>query len=124
MSTSRKYILIHYNVPYMTDVPVLFLDAGHEKRRLGVENCSCKSSQCCSLCSLESMPPKKKNKNQPRNAFYFYMVSLRPELQRQGVVLENGMQSLAEIAGPRWKVCCISKDHFLSHGLSFSIYVH
>lgn len=32
------------------------------------------------------------------------MVSLRPQLERQGVVLENGMRSLAEIAGPRWKV--------------------
>ena len=49
------------------------------------------------------MPNKKKN-NQARNAFYFFMVSLRPQLERQGVVLENGMQSLAEIAGPRWKV--------------------
>ncbi|KAK3718270.1 hypothetical protein QZH41_013179 [Actinostola sp. cb2023] len=47
--------------------------------------------------------PNKKNKNQPKNAFYYYMVSLRPQLQRQGVVLENGMASLAEIAGPRWK---------------------
>ena len=49
------------------------------------------------------MPNKKKN-NQARNAFYFFMVSLRPQLERQGVILENGMQSLAEIAGPRWKV--------------------
>ena len=49
------------------------------------------------------MPNKKKN-NAPKNAFYFFMVSLRPQLERQGVVLENGMQSLAEIAGPRWKV--------------------
>ncbi|KAK2566847.1 Protein maelstrom-like protein [Acropora cervicornis] len=48
------------------------------------------------------MPNKKKN-NAPKNAFYFFMVSLRPRLERQGVVLENGMQSLAEIAGPRWK---------------------
>ncbi|XP_048588733.1 protein maelstrom homolog [Nematostella vectensis] len=47
--------------------------------------------------------PSKKNKNQPRNAFYFYMVSLRPQLERQGVVLENGMQTLSELAGPRWK---------------------
>lgn len=49
------------------------------------------------------MPSKKKN-NAPKNAFYFFMVSLRPRLERQGVILENGMQSLAEIAGPRWKV--------------------
>lgn len=49
------------------------------------------------------MPNKKKN-NAARNAFYFFMVSLKPQLERQGVVLENGMQSLAEIAGPRWKV--------------------
>lgn len=49
------------------------------------------------------MPNKKKN-NQARNPFYFFMISLRPQLERQGVVLENGMQSLAEIAGPRWKV--------------------
>ena len=49
------------------------------------------------------MPNKKKN-NQARNPFYFFMVSLRPQLERQGVVLENGMRSLAEIAGPRWKV--------------------
>lgn len=48
--------------------------------------------------------PNKKNKNQGRNAFYFFMVSLRPQLERQGVILENGMQTLAEIAGPRWKV--------------------
>ncbi|CAH3119717.1 unnamed protein product [Pocillopora meandrina] len=48
------------------------------------------------------MPNKKKN-NQARNPFYFFMVSLRPQLERQGVVLENGMRSLAEIAGPRWK---------------------
>lgn len=51
----------------------------------------------------DKMPNKKKN-NQARNPFYFFMVSLRPQLERQGVVLENGMQSLAEIAGPRWKV--------------------
>lgn len=51
----------------------------------------------------KNMPNKKKG-NQARNAFYFFMVSLRPQLERQGVVLENGMQSLAEIAGPRWKV--------------------
>jgi len=49
------------------------------------------------------MPNKKKN-NQARNPFYFFMISLRPQLERQGVVLQNGMQSLAEIAGPRWKV--------------------
>lgn len=49
------------------------------------------------------MPNKKKN-NQAKNPFYFFMVSLRPQLERQGVVLNNGMQSLAEIAGPRWKV--------------------
>ena len=49
------------------------------------------------------MPNKKKN-NQAKNAFYFFMVSLRPQLERQGVILENGMQSVAEIAGPRWKV--------------------
>ncbi|XP_031552805.1 protein maelstrom homolog [Actinia tenebrosa] len=47
--------------------------------------------------------PNKKNKNQPKNAFYYYMISLRPQLERQGVVLANGMQSLAELAGPRWK---------------------
>lgn len=52
------------------------------------------------------MPNKKKN-NAARNAFYFFMVSLKPQLERQGVVLENGMQSLAEIAGPRWKVLCL-----------------
>ena len=51
----------------------------------------------------KSMPSKKK-KNQGRNAFYYFMISLRPQLERQGVVLENGMQTLAEIAGPRWKV--------------------
>lgn len=49
------------------------------------------------------MPNKKKN-NQAKNPFYFFMISLRPQLERQGVVLNNGMQSLAEIAGPRWKV--------------------
>ena len=49
------------------------------------------------------MPNKKRN-NAPKNAFYFFMISLKPKLERQGVVLENGMQSLAEIAGPRWKV--------------------
>ncbi|XP_068733037.1 protein maelstrom homolog [Montipora capricornis] len=48
------------------------------------------------------MPNKKRN-NAPKNAFYFFMISLKPKLERQGVVLENGMQSLAEIAGPRWK---------------------
>ena len=53
--------------------------------------------------SRNKMPNKKKN-NAARNAFYFFMVSLKPQLERQGVVLENGMQSLAEIAGPRWKV--------------------
>ena len=41
------------------------------------------------------------------------MVSLRPRLERQGVVLENGMQSLAEIAGPRWKVVFVSMASFV-----------
>ena len=59
------------------------------------------------LSSRNKMPNKKKN-NAARNAFYFFMISLKPQLERQGVVLENGMQSLAEIAGPRWKVLCFS----------------
>ena len=59
------------------------------------------------------MPNKKKN-NAPKNAFYFFMVSLRPRLERQGVVLENGMQSLAEIAGPRWKVMFVFQWLLLS----------
>ena len=59
------------------------------------------------------MPSKKKN-NAPKNAFYFFMVSLRPRLERQGVVLENGMQSLAEIAGPRWKVVFVFQWLLLS----------
>ena len=59
------------------------------------------------MSSRNKMPNKKKN-NAARNAFYFFMVSLKPQLERQGVVLENGMQSLAEIAGPRWKVLCFS----------------
>ena len=52
----------------------------------------------------KSNMPNKKKKNQAKNPFYFFMLSLRPQLERQGVVLENGLQTLAEIAGPRWKV--------------------
>ena len=55
------------------------------------------------------MPNKKKN-NAAKNAFYFFMVSLKPQLERQGVVLKNGFQSLSEIAGPRWKVWCLQRS--------------
>ena len=53
------------------------------------------------------MPSKKK---QSRNAFFFFMQSLRPQLQRQGVTLENGNRTLAEFAGPQWavSVCAFS----------------
>ena len=74
--------------------------------------CHCPLSFFCSKRILKrevwllKKMPNKKNKNQGRNAFYFFMVSLKPQLERQGVILENGMQTLAEIAGPRWKVCC------------------
>ena len=55
-------------------------------------------------CDCKDKMPNKKKNNQAKNPFYFFMISLRPQLERQGVVLNNGMQSLAEIAGPRWKV--------------------
>ena len=71
--------------------------------RTGLRNNTIARRTCV---SRNKMPNKKKN-NAARNAFYFFMVSLKPQLERQGVVLENGMQSLAEIAGPRWKVLCL-----------------
>ena len=68
--------------------------------------------------------PNKKKKNQGRNAFYYFMVSIRPQLERQGVILENGMQSLAEIAGPRWKVLffVVTKVFFTSLSLLFTFH--
>ena len=74
-----------------------------------------------SSSSQIKMPNKKKN-NQARNAFYFFMVSLRPQLERQGVILENGMQSLAEIAGPRWKVGFVLISALMNGGFSSNMF--
>ncbi|KAK3107275.1 hypothetical protein FSP39_010906 [Pinctada imbricata] len=38
-----------------------------------------------------------------RNAFYFYMKDLEPDLKREGRVFPNGMQDIVPIAHPRWK---------------------
>ncbi|XP_052778388.1 protein maelstrom homolog [Mya arenaria] len=43
-----------------------------------------------------------KSKKPVRNAFYFFMKELEPQLRREGRVL-NGMQDVVPIAHPRWK---------------------
>ena len=48
------------------------------------------------------MPAKNK---QQKNAFYFYMQELLPELKREGRVFPGGMADVVPIAHPRWKVC-------------------
>ena len=37
------------------------------------------------------------------NGFFYFMQSLRPELKREGVLVQNNRE-LAELAGPRWAV--------------------
>ena len=49
------------------------------------------------------MPSKK---NPPPNGFFYFMQSLRPDLKRQGIVVQNNRE-LAELAGPRWAVSCL-----------------
>lgn len=43
-------------------------------------------------------------KKPARNAFYFFMKELEPQLRREGRVFPNGMQDVVPIAHPRWKV--------------------
>ena len=43
-------------------------------------------------------------KKPARNAFFFFMKELEPQLRREGRVLPNGMADVAEIAHPRYKV--------------------
>lgn len=43
-------------------------------------------------------------KKPARNAFYFFMKELEPQLRREGRVFPNGMQDVVVIAHPRWKV--------------------
>jgi len=38
-----------------------------------------------------------------RNAFYFFMKDIEPELRREGRII-NGMNDIVPIAHPRWKV--------------------
>ncbi|KAI0213529.1 maelstrom-like protein [Lamellibrachia satsuma] len=44
--------------------------------------------------------PKKK---QARNAFYWFMQDIIPDLRREGRVFPNGMQDVVPVATPRWK---------------------
>lgn len=41
---------------------------------------------------------------QQRNGFYFYMIELMPQLQREGRVFTNGMADVVLVAHPRWKI--------------------
>ena len=43
-------------------------------------------------------------KKQVRNAFYFFMKDLEPQLKREGRVFPHGLQDVVPIAHPRWKV--------------------
>lgn len=43
-------------------------------------------------------------KKQVKNAFYFFMKDLEPQLRREGRVFPHGMQDIVPIAHPRWKV--------------------
>jgi len=43
-------------------------------------------------------------KKPARNAFFYFMKELEPQLRREGRVLPNGMQDIVVIAHPRWKV--------------------
>ena len=47
------------------------------------------------------MPAKNK---QQKNAFYWYMQELLPQLKREGRVFPNGMADVVPIAHPRYKV--------------------
>ena len=53
------------------------------------------------------MPSKK---NPPPNGFFFFMQSLRPELKRDGILVQNNRE-LAELAGPRWAVSSLKVKH-------------
>lgn len=43
-------------------------------------------------------------KKPQRNAFYFFMKELEPQLRREGRVFPNGMADVVPIAHPRWKL--------------------
>ncbi|XP_052060350.1 protein maelstrom homolog [Mytilus californianus] len=43
-------------------------------------------------------------KKQVKNAFYFYMKELEPQLKREGRVFPHGMADIVPIAHPRWKI--------------------
>jgi hypothetical protein len=50
------------------------------------------------------MPPQGKKKKQPKNAFYFFMVSFRRQEETKGVRFQDGWKDVAAKASPIWQV--------------------
>jgi len=58
------------------------------------------------------MPPKKLKKP-PKNAFYFYMVERKQQLELEGYRFAGGMKEVASTVAGEWAVCSFQVDIFI-----------